>query len=134
MMKELKCGLPRWFFDLFGEDWPKSQTGAVRLPSAAADLGHRAGFDHVRTYKGRVVISQPYQADGAKLGAVLTKLASQGIAVRIKGDSPYYPGQTFLIVIWRKEDDELAHEILSKMMNRNPDASDSASPKRQQFT
>ena len=104
-MKGLKYGAPRWLAE--GLDL-KYDEGQIYT------LDGENGFDHVRTYKGRVVISQPYEAN-EKLVNILAKLAAQGIKFRLWGISPYNPGHTFSIVLWRKEDEALAREVMEKM-------------------
>jgi hypothetical protein len=79
-----------------------------------------------------VVISQPYEA-GAGLGSLLVKLDKQGIRVRLWGVSPYCPGHTFSLVLWRNEDESLAREVMEKM--HAPFAHDkSTPPTMQQWT
>ena len=43
------------------------------------------------------------------------KLAAHDIKVRVWGVSPYYPARTFSMVLWRAEDEALAHELMEKM-------------------
>lgn len=105
MLSELSHGAPRWLLDELGRSWH---------PELIDDLRDLSGFDHLRTYKGRVVISQPYEAT-EKIGTVLALLAGHGIRVRIWGISPYFPERTFSLVIWREEDEALASEIMDRM-------------------
>jgi len=108
MMKGLEYGAPRWLVEALGHEWRNGEF---------YDLfdGRDAGLDHVRTYKERVVVSQTYEAPGKQLGEMLVKLAGRGVRVRVWGISPYYPGRTFSIVMWRAEDESLAREIMEKM-------------------
>jgi len=104
-MKGLKYGAPRWLVEALGTKWDAGQIYS---------LDREPGFDHVRTYKGRVVISQPYEAN-EEIASVLAKLVAQGVKARLWGISPYNPGRTFSIVLWRQEDEALAREIMGKM-------------------
>lgn len=107
MTKGLKYGAPRWLVEALGDEWRRGFFYDL--------MDHRnAGFDHVRTYRNRVAISQPYEANGEQLGKTLVKLAGQNIRVRVWGVSPYYPRQTFSVVMWRAEDQELAHELIEE--------------------
>lgn len=105
MMTGLRYGAPRWLVEALGHEWNAGQV---------YPLDREPGFDHVRTYKGRVVISQPYEAN-EEIANVLAKLVDQGVKVRLWGISPYNPGRTFSIVLWRKEDKTLAREVMEKM-------------------
>ncbi len=111
MLKGLKYGVPKWLADALGVYWSKGIT---------VDLRDVPGFDHVRTYKSRVVISQPYEAKGA-VAEVLAKLHGQGIRIRLWGVSPYFPGRTFSLLLWRPEDEELAREIEEVMAKAGPE-------------
>lgn len=110
MLKELSDGIPRWLADALGVPWSED-----RVPL----LNGWQGFDHVRTYKSRVVISQPYEANG-ELGQTLAKLHEQGICVKVWGVSPYFPGRTFSIILWREEDFHVAQEIGTMMAKKRP--------------
>ena len=105
MLAGLRYGAPRWLVEALGMQW---------RPGLLYNLRDKDGIDHLRTYKRRVVVAQPYEASG-NLGVWLVKLTQQGICIRIWGISPYYPCRTFSIVIWRKEDEELALEVMKKM-------------------
>jgi hypothetical protein len=105
MLFGLRYGAPRWLVEALGVTWA---AGMVY------DLRDVPGFDHVRTYKGRVVVSQTYETT-EELGAVLERLRERGIRVRLWGISPYYPGRTFSLVIWREQDEACALEIMEKM-------------------
>lgn len=111
MLKGLKYGAPKWLADALGAYWSR---GTI------TDLRGVPGFDHVRTYKSRVVISQPYEAKG-EVGEVLAKLHGQGVRIRLWGVSPYFPGRTFSLLLWRPEDDELAREIEGVMVKAGPE-------------
>jgi len=104
-MNGLKYGAPRWLVEALGRKWDAGQIYT---------LDRESGFDHVRTYKRRVVISQPYEANG-EIASILTKLIAQAVKVRFWGISPYNPGRTFSIVLWRQEDENLALEVMEKM-------------------
>lgn len=104
-MNGLKYGAPRWFIEALGVKWDAGQVYT---------LDGEPGFDHVRTYKGRVVISQPYDANEELVG-ILAKLVAQSVKVRFWGISPYNPGRTFSMVVWRQEDEVLALEVMEKM-------------------
>ena len=105
MLAGLHYGAPRWLVEALGETWNEG---------CFNDLNGTPGFDHVRTFRDVVAISQPYEAS-ERLGVVLTKLDEQGINVRLWGISPYYPGHTFSMVIWREQDHEAAREIIKRM-------------------
>jgi hypothetical protein len=105
MLFGLRHGAPRWLVEALGVNWA---AGMVY------DLRDVPGFDHVRTYKGRVVVSQTYETT-EELGAVLERLRECGIRVRLWGISPYFPGRTFSLVIWRPEDEAFAREIMKRM-------------------
>ncbi|PYX30484.1 MAG: hypothetical protein DMG80_12160 [Acidobacteria bacterium] len=105
MLSGLGYGAPRWLVEALGQSW---------LPEMIHDLQGIPGFDHVRTYKNRVVISQPYEAT-EMIGKVLADLADRGILARLWGISPYFSGHTFSIVIWREQDAACAREIMEKM-------------------
>jgi hypothetical protein len=111
MLKGLSYGIPKWLADALGAPWSK---GTIQT------LDGRPGFDHVRTYKSRVVISQPYEANG-ELGETLAKLHKQGICIKLWGQSPYFSGRTFSIVLWREEDSQLAKEITILMAKGRPE-------------
>jgi hypothetical protein len=114
MLKGLSYKVPKWLVEAIGLEWDKDL-----IPRLDKD----AGFDHVRTYKSRVVISQPYEADGS-IGETLAKLQKRGIRIRVWGTSPYYPGNTFSIVLWRPQDDSFAHEVMELMAAGRPGAPD----------
>jgi hypothetical protein len=124
MMKGLKYGAPRWLVEALGGEWRNGNLYDLRE--------HKdAGFDHVRTYRGRVAISQTYEANGGQLGKTLVKLTAQGIQLRIWGISPYYPGSTFSLVLWRVEDQVVAREVMNKMhapFERLPEQRTTAGP------
>lgn len=111
MLKNLDYGIPRWLAEALGLPWSKDITPT---------LDNVAGFDHVRTYKSRIVISQPYEADG-ELGDTLANLHKLGICIRLWGVSPYYPGRTFSLLLWRPEDEDLAREIMEVMNGAGPE-------------
>jgi len=121
--RDLKYGAPRWLVEALGETWNRG---------CFNDLNGIPGFDHVRTFRGVVAISQPYEAS-EKLGAVLTKLAEQGINVRLWGVSPYFPGHTFSMIFWREQDLVAAKEIMKRM--HAPFATDACTaPSHEQWT
>jgi hypothetical protein len=111
MLRGLSDGIPKWLADALEVPWSED---CIPL------LKGWQGFDHVRTYKSRVVISQPYEANG-ELGKTLAKLHEQGICVKVWGVSPYFPGRTFSIVLWRDEDFQLAQEIATLMATGRPE-------------
>lgn len=77
MMKDLKYGAPRWLVEALGHEWRNGYFYDLHE--------HRdGGFDHVRTYRGRVAISQTYEAN-EELGKTLVKLAEHGVQVRVWG-------------------------------------------------
>jgi hypothetical protein len=106
MLKDLSYGIPEWLADALGADPEQTLNGWP-------------GFDHVRTYKSRVVVSQPYEASGEMIG-ILAKLNDKGIHMKFSGVSPYSPGRTFSLVLWRSEDDQLAREIVEIMAGQMP--------------
>jgi hypothetical protein len=117
MLKGLSYKVPKWLTDEFGRTQPK---GII------SDLHGVPGFDHVRTYKSRVVVSQPYEANGEP-GNVLTKLHAKGICIRVWGVSPYFSGRTFSLVLWRPEDAAVASELMERMFQNHPTQRTSAS-------
>jgi hypothetical protein len=116
MLNGLSDGIPKWLADALGVPWSED---CIPL------LNGWQGFDHVRTYKSRVVISQPYEANG-EIGETLAKLHKQGICIKIWGVSPYFPGRTFSIVFWREEDFQIAQEIGILMAKGRPEKPDCA--------
>ena len=111
MLKGLSDGIPRWLADALDVPW-----GEDCKPL----LNGWQGFDHIRTYKSRVVISQAYEANG-EIGETLAKLHKQGVCIKLWGVSPYFPGRTFSIVLWREEDFEIAQEIGTLMSKGKPE-------------
>jgi hypothetical protein len=116
MLRGLSYGVPQWLAEALGEPWSED-----RIPL----LDGWQGFKHARTYKSRVVISQPYEADG-ELGETLARLHKQGIRIKVWGVSPYFSGRTFSIILWRDEDFQLAQEIGTLMAQGRPEKPDSA--------
>lgn len=108
MMKGLAHGAPRWLVEALGDEW---RDGFLYDLMDYRD----AGFDHVRTYRKRIALSQAYEANGAELGETLIKLVAHGVKVRVWGVAPYYPARTFSMVLWRAEDEALANELMEKM-------------------
>jgi|SRR6185437_5154983 hypothetical protein len=107
-MKGLAYGAPRWLVEALGDEWRDGMFYDL--------MNYRdAGFDHVRTYRKRIALSQTYEAKGDELGQTLMKLTERGIRVRVWGISPYFPGHTFSMVMWRAEDEALAIEVMEKM-------------------
>ena len=124
MMKGLKYGAPRWLVEALGQEW---------CAWPVYTLEEEPGFDHVRTYKGRVVISQPYDANQEMVN-ILAKVAAEGVKIRFWGCSPYNPGRTFSIVLWRQEDEALAHEVMEKMFASWSRADNVEPPTMKQWT
>ena len=60
----------------------------------------------------------PYRAT-EELGEWLTILKAHGVEAAIEGFSPYYPGPSFLMVMWRMEDEDVAEEYL-RLMDKLP--------------
>lgn len=108
MLTELSYVIPKWLAKALGI--PKAQT-----------LQHTdwPGFDHVRTYKKRVVISQAYEGNGHTC-ETLARLHQEGIKIRLWGVSPYFPGRTFSLILWRAEDEALVHEVCELMAQAAP--------------
>lgn len=73
------------------------------LGHECACRNYRRILDHVsvwRTPKGhRVMIAEPYGASGTDLAELIKTAHTLGIAVQCDGESPYYPGRTFRIVL-----------------------------------
>jgi hypothetical protein len=109
MLKGLSYSIPKWLAKALG------------VPDAEILQNFQwPGFDHVRTYKRRVVIAQPYEGDGQTCEN-LAKLHQQGICIRLWGISPYFPGRTFSVLLWRSEDEPLMREICEEMAKGSPD-------------
>lgn len=51
---------------------------------------------------------------------MLAKLHAQGVRIRLWGVSPYFPGRTFSLLLWRPEDEELAREAAELMAEGSP--------------
>jgi hypothetical protein len=109
MLKGLKLGAPRWLVEALDDEWRDGMDHDL--------LKHRkAGFDHVRTYRNRIALSQAYEATGASLAETVMKLMTHDVNVHLWGVSPYYPSRTFSMVLWRDEDEALARELMEKML------------------
>ncbi len=105
MLAHLTRGIPRWLSAALEVAWDEG-----------IYPGEIPGLDHVRTYKDKIVISQPYIVH-EEIVDVLTKLVKKGIRFRIWGISPYFPGHTFSVVLWRAGDEDVLKEILEKMLS-----------------
>jgi len=65
----------------------------------------RGILDHPRLWKlpdgGYALTTEPYTLDGRELGRFLTACSELGLRVEIRGASPYFPGETVLLLIER---------------------------------
>jgi hypothetical protein len=109
MLEGLSYRIPKWLAEAL--DVPEAETlHNFEWP----------GFDHVRTYKRRVVISQLYEGNGQTC-ETLAKLHEKGIRIRLWGVSPYFPGRTFSVILWRPEDESLVEEVFELMAKGSPE-------------
>jgi hypothetical protein len=118
-LANVEDGIPVWLQKVLHEEFPmRFQRPARDVCSTGA--WWEAGCDHCRTYKKDVAIWQPYFAHTEPLLDLLTSLDRRGIQSEINGCSPYFPGRTLSIVIWRPEDEELALELIINIQDYSP--------------
>jgi len=65
----------------------------------------------LRTYRGTVVVAHPCQIS-SQLLEPLGRRERRAVRTSIEGFSPYFPSRPFSVVLWRPQDEKIAHEYL----------------------
>lgn len=66
-------------------------------------LDHARAWVHTDTGR-RYITAEPYESGGLELAQFIADLTDLRLTVRITGNSPWNPGETFLIVISGRDD------------------------------
>jgi hypothetical protein len=105
-------------FKLRNPDWnePEWFTEIVESVEEKFSSRHDAGIDHIRSYKG-VVVLQPYHAKGEALLTLLSACKERGLKVFVSGKTNYYPSATFTIVIYKPEDERRMSEFANAALS-----------------